>query len=347
MRFLVIAISAVLLHGCQKTDPSQIFLQTYATQVATPYYWQLVSAADQLHSTTEQCDSNNPTDFITASQSQWQNTMSAWQKAKTVRFGPVVDERIDWEFQFWPDKKNLVAKKMQPFLKQAEPITDEQMSKSSVVLHGLSAMEYLLFDPSIVDSANPERLCESVQWIGQAIAKNAKTLDSAWALLQPDFTAPSETSDQFTSIEIAVAKVLDSYLVTLEEFANRKIGDAIGTEQAPRANPYFLESWRSQHSWQNIAANISAVNELFTQGGFSQYLTELGFTELEQQLQSALDVMNTAADAITPPLFSTLEQQTEALRQVQQSANDLRYILQNDITEVLNLPVGFNDQDGD
>ena len=267
--------------------------------------------------------------------------------SESIRFGPVVEQRIDWEFQFWPDKKNLVAKKTLPILKQSQVITDEQMSKSSVVLHGLSALEFLLFDPAVLETANADRYCEAVQWISQALAKNAKILDSAWALLQPDFTSPNESSDQFASPEIAVAKILDSYLVTLEELTNRKITEAVGEDENARINPYFLESWRSQNSWQNMQANLTSINALFGPGGFSQYLQDLGFDALNSQLETQLAAVNQAAQAVSAPLFSQLEQQAQPLRALQHELSLLRTILEDDITDVLNLPVGFNDQDGD
>lgn len=347
MRLFVIVIVTALATGCQRSDPNQAFLQAFASQVAAPNYQTLVEQTQQLHSATQQCDSQNLASFVAATQGSWAAAMSAWQTAKIIRFGPVVEQRIDWEFQFWPDKKNLVAKKARPLLKQSEAISDQQMAKSSVVLHGLSALEFLLYDPAVIKTANPDRYCEAARWIGQAIAEHAKVLDSAWALLQPDFIAPSENSDHFASAEIAVAKILDSYLVTLEELTNRKIAEAIGEDDNARLNPYFLESWRSQHSWQNMQANLAAVNALFGPGGFSQYLQDLGFSELNTQLSQQMAAVNQAAAGVSPPLFSNLKQQAQPLRALQQELLQLRSILEDDITDVLDLPVGFNDQDGD
>lgn len=344
----VCALALFLLAGCEKkTDPSNTFLTAYAQQVAAPAYDRLRAAADNLNTITSTCASSNLDAFLPAAQSEWRTTMTAWQEAKVIRFGPVSDQRLDWEFQFWPDKKNLVAKKTMAFMKQQEPLTEEQLAQSSVVLHGLSAMELLLFDPAIATAAAPGRFCEMTEWVGKSIAEHAKILDSSWALLQPEFIAPGEESEQFASSDVAIAKVLDSYLVTLEELSKQKIGEVIGEDDKARTNAYFLESWRSQNSWQNIAANIKAIDALFNQGGFITYLNELGFTELSQQLKAKLAALDSAAARIKPPLFTSLDEQKTALRAVQTAALDLRSLFKNDITQVLNLPVGFNDKDGD
>lgn len=340
-------IVVFVISGCQQSDPNQSFLHTYATEVATPAYETLLLEANRLSTATDLCATPLPETFTTNSQRYWRSTMMAWQAAKPIRFGAVIDQRIDWEFQFWPDKKNLVARKTAPLLKQATPLSSEQLANSSVVLHGLSALELLLFDPATIDSANPERYCELTQWIGKNIATNAKLLDSGWALLQPEFIAPSEQSDEFGSLKIATAKLLDGYRVTLEELGRQKIGEAIGDTTNTRANPYFLESWRSQHSWQNISANLASMNKLFVAGGLSVYLKELGLLEVNNKLQQQLDLLNSAAKKINPPLFTSLEEQTKNLRDLQQLAQDLSLLLNKDIIEVLDLPSGFNDQDGD
>lgn len=349
MRFFFSAILLLLvaLSGCQKSNPNGLFLQTYATQIAAPTYRQLVDQSEQLEQSTTQCTSPTDQQFLAQTQDQWRRTMGAWQAAKTIRFGPVVEQRIDWEFQFWPDKKNLVGKKARPLLKQSEAITEDQIKNSSVVLHGLSALELLLFDSTATANANPARYCELVRWIGKNIFTNAKLLDSGWALLQPEFVTPSEESDWFGDEATAVGNVLDSYLAVLEELSNNKIGDVIGDGQHQQANPYLLESWRSQYSWDNILVNLTSINRLFNEGGFSTYLQSLGFAKLESQLQAALSELNASASHVSAPLFTDLQQQSNALRKVQISAQQLQSLLKNDITQVLSLPVGFNDQDGD
>ena len=96
-----------------------------------------------------------------------------------------------------------------------------------------------------------------------------------------------------------------------------------------------------------MQANLAAVNALFGPGGFSQYLQDLGFSELNTQLSQQMAAVNQAAAGVSPPLFSNLKQQAQPLRALQQELLQLRSILEDDITDVLDLPVGFNDQDGD
>ncbi|WP_317930771.1 imelysin family protein [Halioxenophilus sp. WMMB6] len=348
-RTLLLALAAALggaaLSGCQKTAPEEIFLQTLNNQVIEPNYHQLVESSQAVESATASCSEESMAEFLPAAQSSWREAMMAWQRAKVIGFGPMTEQRLDWEFQFWPDKKNLVAKKAKTLLKKETPLTAEELNHSSVVLHGLSALEYLLFDPTAQTGFATGRYCELTRWIGQQMVVSSKALDSSWALVKPEFVAPNAESENFESATQAIGMVLDDYLLSLQSISKDKILGALG--ETGTANPYFLESWRAQHSWQNIEANISAVNQLFQQGGFIAYLESLGLHELAGQLQQRLAALNEAAGKIEPPLFSSLDQQAEPLKQVAATAKALRLLLQQDTTQVLKLPIGFNDSDGD
>jgi len=46
----------------------------------------------------------------------WQQAFMAWQAVRFVDFGPVEAENRAWQFQFWPDPKNLIARKARHLL---------------------------------------------------------------------------------------------------------------------------------------------------------------------------------------------------------------------------------------
>ncbi len=344
---LAVVMLAVALIGCEKSDPNTELLQSFHTQLAQPAYAKLVSVTELNQARTQQCDPQNLASFLTDAQQSWRQTMAAWQEARVIRFGPIVEQRLDWEFQFWPDKKNLVAKKALALLKKDQPLDEQTLEKSSVVLHGLSALEFMLFDPSAQEKAQPERFCELTQWIGQALHTNAQRLQKSWDQQSSEFLAPGDQSEFYPTFEVALGKIVDSYLITLENVSKQKIGSVIGEHSESKANPYFLESWRSENSWQNISANLIATHRFFHEGGFLSYLQSLGHESLATELNGALLRVNQKSAQVKAPLFSQLDEKSPALRELQSAVINLKNLLKNKATDALNLPIGFNDNDGD
>jgi predicted lipoprotein len=73
--------------------------------------------------------------------------VDAWNKVEIYRFGPVMEQhRIDHLF-YWPDPKSLGLKQVQDALarKDETVAAPGTLAAKSVALHGLPALEYLLY----------------------------------------------------------------------------------------------------------------------------------------------------------------------------------------------------------
>ncbi|OBX36593.1 imelysin [Halomonas elongata] len=51
----------------------------------------------------------------------WMDAYQAWQAVRFVDFGPIEQQSRAWQLQFWPDRKNLVGRKMQAWLAADQP----------------------------------------------------------------------------------------------------------------------------------------------------------------------------------------------------------------------------------
>ena len=73
-------------------------------------------------------------------------TVDAWSKVEIFRFGPInEDHRFDRLF-YWPDPKSIGLKQVQDALHRDQAATlPYELSKKSVALQGLPALEYLLY----------------------------------------------------------------------------------------------------------------------------------------------------------------------------------------------------------
>lgn len=334
------------MSACSPTDsvnPEQQLLQEVSENFVEKYYSELNTRTQTMASYDFNCSEGLTSIDRTELQTQWRSAMVAWQGAKITRFGPLTEQRLDWEFQFWPDKKNLAASKIKPLLKDST--TKESLQKASVVTHGLSAMEYLLFDTTPIKEDHRVNHCQLIKTVSENIADNAAKLEKQWLLFKPEFTGNGQAPDTWNADEY-IGSVIDSVLVTLEEIANRKINAPAGLEQG-KINPYFLESWRSQHSLENIQANLQAIQNLLLDSGLKPYLADKGLESLMAPGITALEKALEVSNNLNKPLFDSLDSQTEQLKELSQQINLVKADIRDKWVPALKLPIGFNDNDGD
>lgn len=338
---------ALALTSCSKLTPEQVFLESANNQLIRPYYLDLTAETKKLSVSVEQhCRNEEHSETL---KNQWRNTMVAWQKAQAIKFGPLREHNLAWEYQFWPDKKNLVAKKLKPLLKADAPQTLESLNKSSVVTHGLPAIEYLLFDEQADKYGDQNAQCSLAQVIANHLAKTSEQLNTQWLQYESQLLNANTKNPEYPTQAHAVAVVIDSFLTQVENISNRKLTMALGLKiKGQRLNPYFLESWRSQHSKENLLANVSSVEDLMNQGGLGMYLGQKGHATLANNINKNLQDTRSAIEAMSASLFEQLnQQQSQAAKDLQDHLLQLTQHFKTDIPTALNIQLGFNNNDGD
>ncbi|BBI48984.1 hypothetical protein HORIV_14050 [Vreelandella olivaria] len=69
-------------------------------------------------------------------ENDWLNAYQAWQAVRFIQFGPVEQNSRGWQLQFWPDRKNLVGRKVGTWLKATEAPDAEDIAGDSVAIQG-------------------------------------------------------------------------------------------------------------------------------------------------------------------------------------------------------------------
>ncbi|NIB39900.1 imelysin family protein [Pseudomaricurvus alkylphenolicus] len=340
---LVSTLAAVV--GCSSKTPETAFVETAINTTIVPAYQQLAERSQMFSiSVTNVCTSS---DDIQTLQNRWHDSMAAWQSVQGIQFGPIRDNNTTWEMQFWPDKKNLVGKKLRALLKEDTQLTQEQLQKSSVVVRGLPALEYLLFDPA---AGEGQRNCEALSLIAQHQAQITQQLHNRW---QQDYRqlmlTPGPDNPEYPEPMHAVAVIIDSYASLLDQLRDRKLTQALGlNSRKPRLNGYLLESWRSQTSRDNLKANLAAFEQLMNSGGLSAYLQEKDHGALATELEQRIQAVQTALQASDEPLFKLLQQQQpDNAIAIQEALTALHQTFKTDLPQALGIRLGFNDNDGD
>lgn len=343
--------AAFLISACSTKTPEQFFLEQVTEQQILPGYKTFAGNTQQLANSLEQyCSQGQQEEHLKQAQHQWRNTMDSWQSIQAIQFGPIQENNLGWELQFWPDKKNLIARKNKGLLLEDTELTDERLQKASVVVRGIPSLEFLLFDPKALSYGDLQRRCDLMQGIAKHLVSVTSKLSQQWHTEHAQLlTQPGPDNPLYPEDKQAIAVVLDSFLSSIEVIKDRKLGQALGLKaRKQRINPFLLESWRSQHSLENIRHNLDAMRTLMATGGFSTYLDNQGQHALNHQITEALDSIHTALAKSDTSLFNSLnEGDAEYWQAVVKDLEPLIQVLKHELPQALNIQLGFNSNDGD
>lgn len=271
----------------------------------------------------------------------WRVAFMAWQRVRFVDFGPIEQDNIAWQLQFWPDSKNLVARKTDNWLKSDQPIEAATLAADSVAAKGFPALEYLLFDPGLAEgkSALPSaRTCDLLQAISAQVHGNATRLHSDWSRFEMHFLDRSEYAH--TTVSAAMH--------TLEILRDKRLAAPMGLGSKSRRNPYIADAWRSGESLATIEATLIGLQTYFLPG-FLELMEARQLTPLAEQFALRLNEALVRLDGMPDALAPLLE--TDAgYRQLQLLYIDLDRLgtlLNGTIASELGIIKGFNSSDGD
>jgi predicted lipoprotein len=330
------------LHGASAQDASpaagkaQVQVQRIAQDFVGPRY-------ERLHSTMQaQADAwrrfcgapSQP--GVDTLDTAFRDAVLAWSSVNLVRYGPVSEdfryERID----YWPERRNEVARGLATLLAVQEPVRADGMKARSVAAQGLPVLERLLHEEGareqLVTGESSGRRCE----IGQAVSDNLATIASeirdGWSAL----VAQLGTADE-AALRQAATRMATDLLTVYQVVGDQKLDGPLGGS-AEEARPKAAQYWRSGLSGPSIAASLGAAAEL----------ESLVLGPDNEAVRSARDAAEAAA-ALSGPvmdLVTTNEGGRELLR-LRNAVRQARDQASLAVPPALGVSVGFNSLDGD
>lgn len=283
--------------------------------------------------------------------------MDAWMEVQHLRFGPAMLFLRYERIEFWPDKRGTTRRHMAQVLSERDPAALEPhtFANGSVAVQGFPALERLMFDSDEDVWATPFG-CQLVNAIGANLNSIASGLLSDWRDGETPYaqvvkTAAEGNESYFDAKEAALefAKALRGALLLVEDYKlDRPLGDDPDSVRTTRA-----ESWRSARSLRNVRHNLESARALYRETrpvSFSSLLrAQPKGEELDAAISAALDRLVAAAAAEPDSLAAALEapdgwQKLDAIRV---ETRQLLELLGGPLSEVLDLPIGFNSYDGD
>lgn len=313
------------------------------------------STTDLLKSLEHFCQ--NPADTASLEQSRdaWRAAMMTWQTLQIVNFGPVTEGNQAWRIQFWPDTHNRVGQKVEALLAAQTPIDTTTLAESNVLVQGLSAIEYVLFDPN---QASAERFTEPRTCMFlQAAAANtrsvAEKLAREWSPQGGNFAktllSPGPENLVFPTEDDVMTALISAVVMSIETIKNKELGGPFGGRPSTgRANPYHLELWRSGLSLQAIQTELASSEQLFLTG-IQPAVLEKGHKELARRIEAAFNDSREKIAPLPSPLFKHLQdpQSLPRFQAAWDSLNQLLPLLKRELPATLQLQLGFNSSDGD
>lgn len=299
-----------------------------------PGYDHLATATAELSNVaSETCE---PTDQ--ALRSAYHAAFDAWLLVSHLRFGPSETAERGFAIYFWPDVRGKAQKGLSTLIRDEDPVANDPaaFSSVSVAARGLFAMELMLYDQAFADAGSAEYRCSLIQAIAGDLAKGSAAIQTDWLNGYADLMRNAGDNDTYRSEEEALRQIFTALTTGLEFTADVRLARPLGTFDRPRPNR--AEARRSGRSLRNVDLSLTATRELAS-------LMSEADASLDARFANALE----RVEALDDPVFAGVSepQGRFAVEVVQQSINQIRRQIAQDLGPQLGIAAGFNSLDGD
>lgn len=325
--------------------------QNIVSQHILPGYEELLSQATRLELSTTQLCKAPTTENLETSRHEFRSTLAAWQGIQHITFGPIELLMRSYSIQFWPDKKNLTSKQLNKLLQAEDPdaLTDTAFQTASIAVKGLPAMERILFSDKAIEliQQSPFR-CQLLHAISNYLKDQSEDTYREWQAFQTEFTYLESEEGQYESAQEASIDLLKSQIEPLEIIRDLKLIRPLGKQKAKTRR---LESWRSQHSLQNIQINLQSLHHMYSGlEGANLYglLKEQGAIDLANKIEQQFTELEHLIEGIPTPLEQHIHDEVvrNKLQMLAEGIERLGKYFETSMKHI-QIQLGFNSRDGD
>lgn len=340
MHRLILLITTLTLAAC--SDPRQEVTTQLAGQVLLPAHqqWQSSNTA-LLDSTRAWCSGDQ--ELVSLKQT-FHQTQTAWSRLQPLMVGPLSEGNRSWQVQFWPDKRNMVARQTEALLDEFADLDQQQLDGASVVVQGLTAFEYVVFDQQVAIADNRDRYCPLLVGIArhqQALSAEVIELwQQSGGMLEQLTRFPN---DRYANADEALGGIL-RVQVTGVDTLKKKLGTPMGRLNNGVPQPYQAEAWRSRHSTENLLAALEGA-----QAVWERVRSLVGDAKLVGDIDAAYKSVRDKLAALPAPLMNMVQDKANQpqLQSLYADLDALENLQQTDLARHLGIQIGFNANDGD
>ncbi|KXS53528.1 MAG: hypothetical protein AWU57_2093 [Marinobacter sp. T13-3] len=271
----------------------------------------------------------------------WQEAFLAWQAVRFVDFGPVEANNRAWQFQFWPDSKNLIARKARYLLSADDAPAPSTIEDAGVAAQGFPMAEYLLFDETLnnSDQALPaERSCRVLTLVAGHIGNNTEELLNDWQA----FEEPYLSNDQYRDASVRAG------MNALEILEERRLAQPMGLRGTGKRSVYTADAWRSGKSLATVQATLEGLEQYFLPS-LLPLLRNSGQPELADRIEAQFEEVLENFPALDTPMAPLLANDREfaRLQGLWVDVSQLTTLVNDQAAVAIGVVRGFNSSDGD
>lgn len=337
------------LVACAPADPYQQVSASLAENLLLPAHRQWAESNQQLAASAQALCAGEQS--LREARGHFLAAQQSWAALQPLLVGPMSEGNRSWQVQFWPDKKNLVARQVEQLLQRQPQL--ESLDKASVVVKGLSAYEYLLFDPALNldDASQRQRYCPLLQAIGRHQAALGGEVLELWQAPQGMLAQlQSSPNSRYADGHEALGDLLRVQISALDGL-KKKLGTPLGRQSRGLAQPLQAEAWRSQASLSNLAASLASAEALWHGSADDgvRSLLDAQHADLAERIDQAYAETRTRLAALDRPLAELLasSEGKQALDALYDSLDRLHRLQESELAAALQVQLGFNAHDGD
>ena len=278
---------------------------------------------------------------VNATRDAFHGALDAWQEVEHLRQGPAAAADTHIRVKFWPDRKSLVDKHLARLManKDGGILEPESFAHVSIAVQGFPALERLLFakdaPTSLTSGDGPVTPCAVAGAIAVNLHNIAAGLEDRWTK-DPAAGRPAKrvTTDLFNDLATGLGAV-----------AELKLGAPLGADGKTR--PRRAENWMSGRALRNVAHNLVALEDLYdglatAKGG------HIGKGE-DGLIRHQFAYLIKFTRDLGPSIAAVLKTEKGPLRLkvLKSDIQDLHELVVINVSEALDLVLGFNSLDGD
>jgi len=346
-------------------------LTNIGNNIIIPSYTAFTQKADSLYWATERFTANPTAGTLDTLQHQWLQANFAWKSCELFDFGPAYNNGNNNNIQMsFLVNSTFIEETIN---KTPVPYDSTFIPKPNLNLdiRGISALEYLLFDPVngnttilsnyTANSAASSQRLNYLLGLAQDIHTNAHSILTAWAPSGGNYIQTfisANGNDQNSSIGFLVNQIV----AFADYIKNDKIGDPLGEQNNSLTNPACstcVETFYSNHAFASITTNYQSINNVFfgignngVKGlGFDSLLNVLNSTVgselLSKAVQGKMDTINIEINAFNVPLQQAVTSDASQVTTLFNSSKQLLVLLKIDMVNSLGVILTTTDNDGD
>lgn len=309
-------------------------------------------------------------------QSAWVAMMEVWQRLEVFRFGPAASptrspggQDLGAAIYSWPSR-NACAIDQRTVAGGYEP--PSALAAQLVTVRGLDAVEYLLFSGSDANAcsavhpinapatASPTngsggawaslsaeevraRRARYAHSAASLAAENVRKLEEAWARdFRDAFAEAGNRTAVYPTAQSGLEALVLGLLFVDRQLKDNKFADPAGISTAcDRTNcPDLLESPYAERSLEHARANVEGLRCALVgngTGGLTKLLKSMGATKLAGEVEADLAAVESAMQALDPPLTRALSQSEPQVRAIFDALLVLSRRLKTEVLGVLDV----------